>query len=56
MAARLTWISWDECAIEPKDRRVRVDEDWFLFARTRVEECEEWCKQGVAKIIALVIG
>ena len=42
LAARLTWIGWDESAVEPKKRRLRVDEDDFLFAWTRVEEGEEW--------------
>lgn len=44
MPIRLTWVGWDECAVETKDRSVRVDEDCFLFAVTRVEECVERCK------------
>lgn len=44
VAARLTWIGWDECAVEPKNRQVPVDGNHFLMAVTRVKEYEEWCK------------
>ena len=38
---RLTWVGWDEGAVESQDWNVRVDENSFLFAMTRVEECVE---------------
>ena len=56
VAAGLTWVGWDEGPVEPENRHVRVEEDRFLTAGARVEEFEEWRKQWVAEVVALVVG
>ena len=55
---KLTWVGGDECAsaVEPDDRHVRVDKDWFLLGVALVEEFEEWCELRVAKVETLMVG
>ena len=44
MARRLTWVGGNDCAVDPEIRRLRVDEDGFLFAAACIEEFKEWCE------------
>ena len=52
----LTGIGGNEATVEAENRHVRVDEDGFLLAATRVEEFEEGGEEWITKVVALMVG